>query len=99
VQGEQVKLSHRVSASTIRRIFEYRRLPPAPLRATDPSWRRFLHTHASSMLAFFHVDCAVTLKRIYVLFALEVRNRYAHILGARVVDPLANRRSRRWRTH
>ena len=30
---------------------------------------------------FFHVDCAVTLKRIYVFFALEVRSRYVHILG------------------
>ena len=30
---------------------------------------------------FFHVDCAVTLKRIYVFFALEVPNRYVHILG------------------
>ena len=37
----------------------------------------------SSRLAvdFFHVDCALTLKRIYVFFALEVRNRYVHILG------------------
>ena len=26
---------------------------------------------------FFHVDCAVTLKRIYVFFALEVGGRYA----------------------
>jgi putative transposase len=31
---------------------------------------------------FFHVDCAVTLKRIYVFFALEVGGRYVHILGA-----------------
>ena len=30
---------------------------------------------------FFHVDGALTLKRIYVFFALEVRNRYLHILG------------------
>jgi hypothetical protein len=30
---------------------------------------------------FFHVDCAVTLERIYVFFALEVHNRYVHILG------------------
>jgi putative transposase len=28
---------------------------------------------------FFHVRCAITLKRIYVFFALEVRNRYVHI--------------------
>ena len=30
---------------------------------------------------FFHVDCALTLKRIYVFFALEVHNSYVHILG------------------
>ncbi len=30
---------------------------------------------------FFHVDCALTLKRIYVFFALEVGRRYVHILG------------------
>jgi hypothetical protein len=30
---------------------------------------------------FFHVDCAVTLKRIYVFFALEIGSRYLHILG------------------
>ena len=30
---------------------------------------------------FFHVDCAVTLKRIYVFFALDVGDRYLHILG------------------
>ena len=36
---------------------------------------------ATTILAvdFFHVDCAVTLKRIYVFFALEVGHRYVHI--------------------
>jgi hypothetical protein len=57
--------------------------PRAPLRSTDSTWRRFLRTQASTLLAvdFFHVDCAVTLTRIYFFFALEVGDRYVHILG------------------
>jgi putative transposase len=81
IAGELLKLGFSVSASTLRRLLAKAGLEPAP-RRSRLSWRAFLRQQAASMLAcdFFTVE-TVALRRLYVLFFLEVGSRRVHLAG------------------
>jgi transposase InsO family protein len=83
IHGELGRLGYkgRIGASTVWAILHRAGVEPAPKRSAL-TWRQFLRAQAKSVLAvdFFTVD-TVLLKRLYVLFVIEVASRRVHVLG------------------
>jgi transposase len=81
IQGELRKLGVTVSATAIRSLLQRRGLTPAP-RREGPSWKEFLASQASGILAcdFFTVE-TVWLRTLYVLFFIELSTGRVHLAG------------------
>jgi putative transposase len=75
------RLEYRIGASTVWTILQRPGVDPVPKRSAV-SWRQFLRTLANGVLAvdFFTVD-TVFLRRLYVLFVIEIATRRVHVLG------------------
>jgi putative transposase len=86
VQGELVRLGHRIAASTVWQILHDAGIDPAPRRA-GPTWKQFLTIQARGILAadFVHVG-TVLLRRIYALVVIEHDTRRVHLAGI-TADP------------
>jgi transposase len=81
IKGELQCLGVRVSATTIRTMLRRHGLDPAPRRVAT-TWRAFLHQQAAGIMAcdFFTVD-TIWLRRLYVLFFIELGTRRVHLAG------------------
>ena len=81
IQGELAGLGITVATTTVRRVLHGAGLDPSPIRE-GPTWREFVRAQASSILAtdFFTVD-TVLLRRLYVLFFIELDTRRIHLAG------------------
>jgi putative transposase len=81
LKGELQQLGVQVSSTAIRTTLRRHGLEPAPRRAT-PTWRAFLRQQAAGIVAcdFFTVD-TIWLRRLYVLFFIELDIRRVHLAG------------------
>ena len=81
IVGECRKLGVEISATSVRAVLRSHRIRPAP-RSSGPSWTQFLASQARGTLAcdFLSVD-TVSLRRIYVLFFIELERRRVWLAG------------------
>jgi putative transposase len=81
IKGELQRLGVHVSATAIRTTLRRHGLDPAPRRASS-TWRAFLRQQAAGIVAcdFFTVD-TIWLRRLHVLFFIELGSRRVHLAG------------------
>jgi hypothetical protein len=81
IKGELGGLGMCVAASTTAAVLRRHGLHPAP-RRSPVTWRAFLRAQAAGILAcdFFTVE-TVRLRRLYVLFFIELGSRRVHLSG------------------
>jgi putative transposase len=81
IHGELTATGVRLAPSTVWAILRRHGIDPST-RRSGPTWSEFLRTQAATMLAcdFFAVD-TVLLRRLYVLFFMEVDTRKVYVSG------------------
>ena len=82
IHGELATMGIGLAPSSVWAILRRHGIDPTPGR-TGPTWSEFLRSQASSMLAcdFFTVD-TVLLRRLYVLFFIELDTRRVYVSGS-----------------
>ncbi len=82
IQGELIKLSFKVSQSTVRNVLDRHSIQPAPVRNGSIGWKKLMEHYKDQILAcdFFTVE-TIWLETIYVLFFIELGSRQVRIAG------------------
>lgn len=81
IHGELCRLGHKVAPPSVWKILRDAGIDPTPNR-TGPTWTEFIRTQARGIVAtdFCYVD-TVTLRRLHVLFFIELASRRVHLAG------------------
>ncbi len=82
IQGELMKLSFKVSPSTIHNILNRHGILPTSIRNGSIGWRHLMEHYKAQILAcdFFTIE-TIWLQTIYVLFFIELGTRRVHLAG------------------